>query len=81
MAYLAMLQPIEGRALPAVLAATHDREQLARLMTALISEGKRAIEHYRASDPIAAAIAAIEVRRYLDLAAVLGIDVGGTEDE
>jgi len=50
-------------------------------MTALISEGKRAIEHYRASDPIAAAIAAIEVRRYLDLAAVLGIDVGGTEDE
>ena len=42
-AHIAMLQPIEGRALPAVLAATSDPEQLARLMTALISEGKRAM--------------------------------------
>ena len=81
MTYIAMLQPIEGRPLPAVLAASHDPQQLAGMMTALIAQGRRTIEHYRVRDPVAAAIAAIEVRRYLDLASALGIDVGGTEDE
>ncbi len=81
MTYIAMLQPIEGRPLPAVLAASHNRDLLARVMTVLITEGKRGVEHYRERDPIAAAIAAIEVRRYLDLAAVLDIDVGEQDDE
>ena len=81
MAYIALLQRIEGRALPTVLAVTQDRAVLTRFIAALVRRSERDVQHHRKRDPIAAAIAAIEARRYLDLAAVLGIEVGGGSDD